>query len=260
VAALDAQMRVQREIVASTLVLLEQISDVVEKGYVTRVEQERRRQTHLNARQVLTELEQQKIAAQSQESDARAQAGSLDVAHDQEIAQLRSGVEALEQQRAQFQGEREFVLRAPITGVVTAVQAGIGRSAMPGRPIMTIVPAGSELRAEIYAPSRAIGLVQPGQETRLLYDAFPYQRFGSFGGRVESISRTIIDPRETDIPLKLEEPVYRISVIPDESTVEAFGQRAPLQPGMTLRANIVLERQSFLDWLLAPLRAVLNRN
>ena len=32
-----------------------------------------------------------------------------------------------------------------------------------------------------------------------------------------------------------------------------------LQPGMTLKANIVLERQSFLAWLLQPLNAVLKR-
>ena len=127
-------------------------------------------------------------------------------------------------------------------------------------PLMVIVPTEAELSAELYAPSRAVGFVEPGKETRLIYDAFPYQRFGSFEGSVASISRIAIDPRETDIPFPFEEPVYRISVSLDEQAIEAFGEPAPLQAGMTLQANIVLERQSFLAWLLQPLNAVLKRN
>lgn len=68
-----------------------------------------------------------------------------------------------------------------------------------------------------------------------------------------------MDPRETDIPFPFEEPVYRIQVALDRQSIEAFGKPAPLQAGMTLQANIVLERQSFLQWMLQPLNAVINR-
>ena len=95
---------------------------------------------------------------------------------------------------------------------------------------------------------------------RLLYDAFPYQRFGSFAARVTSVSRVAIDPRQLAAPLEVEEPVYRIEVAPDAQTVAAFGEAQPLQPGMTLTANLILDRRSFLDWLLTPLNAVLQRN
>jgi membrane fusion protein len=125
---------------------------------------------------------------------------------------------------------------------------------------MTIVPEGSSLHAEVYAPTRAIGFVEPGQEVRLLYDAFPYQRFGSFTGRIVRVSRAAIDPRDLSVPLHLEEAVYRIEVAPEAQSVDAFGAAQPLQPGMTLSANIVLDRRSFLDWLLTPINAVLRRN
>jgi membrane fusion protein len=86
------------------------------------------------------------------------------------------------------------------------------------------------------------------------------QRFGSFSGHIVGISRAVIDPRELAAPLKMEEPVYRIAVAPDGGAVGAFGDEMPLQPGMTLTANVILERRSFLDWLLAPLRAVVRRS
>jgi membrane fusion protein len=125
---------------------------------------------------------------------------------------------------------------------------------------MTIVPERSKLHADVYAPTRAIGFVKPGQEVRLLYDAFPYQRFGSFSGRITAVSRVVIDPRQMEAPLKIEEPVYRIEVTPDAQTVDAYGDSLPLQPGMSLTANLILERQSFFDWLLKPLNAVMRRN
>ncbi|MFN3552843.1 MAG: hypothetical protein ACK4UL_07010 [Novosphingobium meiothermophilum] len=60
-------------------------------------------------------------------------------------------------------------------------------------------------------------------------------------------------------PVKPEAPSYRIRVRLGEQAVRAFGQSYPVQPGMTLKANIILERQSFLDWLLEPVNAIRNR-
>jgi membrane fusion protein len=62
-----------------------------------------------------------------------------------------------------------------------------------------------------------------------------------------------------DAPVKIDTPVYRIRVALPQQVVQAYGGGAVLQPGMTLQANIVLERRSFLQWLLDPVMAVKNR-
>lgn len=257
---LAGQIELQSEVVASNRDLFDQIAKVVERGFVSKIEYERRRQTLLNARQSLGTLVQQQAASAAEAAQARAQLAGLAADSATQVNDIQSSMQALAQQRAQLQGEQGYVVSAPIAGRVTALQTAKGRAATGQAPLMIIVPEGSDLRAEIYAPSRAIGFVRPGQETRLLFDAFPYQRFGSFGGRIASVSRIVIDPRESEVPLKLEEPVYRVTVALDRQRIEAFGEAVPLQPGMTLQANIVLERQSFLDWLLTPLRAVWRRS
>lgn len=65
---------------------------------------------------------------------------------------------------------------------------------------------------------------------------------------------------DPDVPLQIDEPVYKVKAKLQMQSVDAFGENVSLQPGMTLTANIILERQSFLDWILTPLRAVMNRN
>ncbi|MGB3471397.1 MAG: HlyD family efflux transporter periplasmic adaptor subunit [Erythrobacter sp.] len=256
---LGGQIELQRQVVASNQQMFDQVSEVVERGFVSQVDYERRRQTLLASRLQLADLEQRQLESEAQAEQARSQLASAGIEAQQGISRIRDDLQSLSAEHARLEGEQSYVITAPISGRVTALATGVGRTINSARPVMTIVPDEAELSAELYAPSRAIGLVEPGKETRLLYDAFPYQRFGSFGGRIASISRIAVDPRETDIPFPFEEPVYRVKVTLDRQAVEAFGEPAPLQPGMTLQANIVLERQSFLAWILQPLNAVLNR-
>ena len=258
--SLREQIALQEEVVASNQQIFDQISRVVEQGYVSKVEFERRRQTLLGSQQSLASLRQRLTATISEAQQAQAQLGSVGIETAQGISQIREGMQALAAEEARLEGEQSYVLTAPIDGRVTALATGEGRAAASGRPLMIIVPKDARLFAELYAPTRAVGFVEPGKETRLLYDAFPYQRFGSFAGSVSAISRIAVDPRETEIPFPFEEPVYRIRVDVEQQAIDAFGEQTPLQPGMTLQANIVLERQSFLAWLLQPLNAVLNRN
>ena len=124
---------------------------------------------------------------------------------------------------------------------------------------MTIVPSGSELQAELYVPSRAAGFIAEGQVVRLLYDAFPYTRFGPGFGAIAAISTAVLRPEEVGAAVKVTEPVYRVVVNLKAAFMQGYGRMMPLQSGMALTADILLEDRSFLDLLLDPLRAATRR-
>ena len=94
---------------------------------------------------------------------------------------------------------------------------------------LSILPTGSLLQAELFVPTRAVGFVRSGQQVRILYDAFPYQRFGSYGGRIIALTRTILTPTDDIGPIALSEPAYKATVALDRRlyTIEAlrFEQR-----------------------------------
>lgn len=259
-ADLREQIALQEQVVDSNQRIFAQISEVVEQGFVSKVEYERRRQTMLNAQQSLSGLRQRLSANLGEAEQARAQLAAANIEAAQNTSTIQEGLQTLSAEEARLEGEQSYVITAPIGGRVSALATGLGRPANAGRPLMIIVPDNAQLEAELYAPTRAVGMVAPGKETRLLYDAFPYQKFGSFLGTISSISRIAVDPRETEIPFPFEEPVYRVRVTLHQQDVEAYGEASSLQPGMTLKANIILERQSFLNWILEPLNAVINRN
>ena len=259
-AELGEQLTLQDGMIASARKSYEEISTVVASGFITRTESERRHQLWLQSELQRRSLLQQRDAAVASMTGAQAELARLPIDSAANASNLQASIEQLAQGRAQQSAEQGYTVTAPIAGRVAAVQSAPGRFADGRVPLMTIVPERATMRVDLYAPSRSMGFVAVGQSVRLLYDAFPYQRFGSFGGHIARVSRAVIAPNEIDAPLQLKEAVYRVEVALDRQTVRVFGADTPLQPGMTLAANIVLERRTFLDWLLDPLRAVANRS
>ena len=108
------------------------------------------------------------------------------------------------------------------------------------------------MQAHLYAPSRAIGFIRPGNTVLLRYQAYPYQKFGHARGTVLSISRSAMSG--DDMPAAAgREALYRITVSLHNQTMRAYGQAYALQPGMLVDADILLEQRMLYEWALEPL-------
>jgi membrane fusion protein len=165
---------------------------------------------------------------------------------------------ALAEQRAALLRTDQLTLTAPVAGEVGDVSVEVGQRARPETSLVTIVPRGSRIEVWLYAPSRAIGFVRVGQEVRLQFDAFPYQKYGAGSGVVTAVSRVPIDPGAVDGALEIREPVFRIRVRIDEVAPRIAGAESRLRPGMTLTAHLVLERRRLWEILFNPIAAALR--
>jgi membrane fusion protein len=177
-----------------------------------------------------------------------------------QLADIERNVAALEQELAEAELRRQIIVPAPQDGTVTGLQIEPGGTAQPTVPLMSIVPVGATLQAQLFSPSHAIGFLEPGQRVFLRYAAFPFQKFGSYEGVVASVSRSAVSPSE--LPQQLtgltalygsSEPVYRVTVDLGRQTVTAYGQQMPLQPGMQLEADVLIESRRLIEWVLDPL-------
>lgn len=256
VASFEEQRELQREITRSARSAFEKVQALLEEGFVSVVESEFRRQSWL-----AHHLEEKRQARQLTELRARL----TDIGHElamfpQEVAlrvsRLESQIADIAQRDAELEGRRAYVVEAPVAGTIASIRNIPGAVVSPQQPLASILPAGSELEAELFVPSRAAGFVASGQPVRLLYAAFPYQRFGTHEGVIRHVAPTITSATEANVPFNLAEPCYRVSVRLASQEVRAFGRSFELQPGMLLEGNIILERRSFFGWLTEPFRAV----
>lgn len=225
----------------------------------------------IEQRQRLAAAERNRLAAVRERMNIEAERADLPLKLGQGTALLDRGIAELEQERAEAEARREIAVVAPHDGTVTAIHAVPGSKADAGTPLLSIVPVAARLEAHLYAPSRAIGFVRPGQRVQLRYQAFPYQRFGHYDGVVAAVSRAALSPAELPAQLAgltsvtgagpgaVAEPLYRITVNLASQAVTAYGVTTPLQPGMTLEADVALERRRLFEWVLDPLYAVTGR-
>jgi membrane fusion protein len=171
------------------------------------------------------------------------------------IEQIKRQASEVQEKLVQEGANRESVLRASVGGIITNIAINKGQSVSADAAFATIVPKGGGLHAQLLVPTRAIGFVQPGQDVDLRYEAFPYQRFGQYRGKVIEAGRTVWSAGEKLGPLAAREPVYRVDVALARQQVVFGEQRFDLRPGMLINADLLLERRSIFEWLFEPVLA-----
>ena len=252
-AIIDLQVAAQRERIRGLEQLAANGAKLIGKGLVSDIDQKHREGAVLEQRQALISLDQQMAERKGSLTETRFNLDQLQFTQAEKIQSLRNELSAVEQRIAEVNGRRAYIIRAPIAGRISLLQASVGQPADPQRLAMEIVPSGSPLEAELFIPTRAIGFVEVGQQVRILYDAFPYQRFGTYHGRIVRVSQTVIMNADNVAPVELKEPAYKATVALDRPDVDAHGRKVPLQPDMLLKADIILETRTLADWLLGPL-------
>ncbi|MCH8551679.1 MAG: HlyD family efflux transporter periplasmic adaptor subunit [Natronospirillum sp.] len=190
----------------------------------------------------------------------QAQLHNLITEQEDQQDQLHSELSTLAQQIAELHGRRAYVITAERDGRITSVQAVEGQDAEPGLPLASLLPEDTELLAELFVPTSAIGFLETGQPVRTRYSAFPYQQFGLYDGQISEISNHVLLPSELHrAPIALEEPVYRVRARIDQQHVLAFGQETPLKPGILLEADIELADRTLVQWLMEPIFSIRGR-
>lgn len=258
--SLKSQIVMQNQLVSSMKQHIQQVEPVAKKGFVSIDDLNRRRNELINAQQGLSRLQQQAEILKQERGKVLDQINQVETEINNQIYSTNLSIEDIKAKTFQLRGNQKYIITATSNGLVTAIQTAIGKYVDASIPLMSVMPDNSKVHIDLYAPSQAIGFVKPGQTVRIFFDAFPSQKFGSKLGKIKYVSRVALDPREISAPIKSETPVYRVRVIPLEQGIQAFGSYMPLQPGMTLSGNIILERRSFLNWLLEPMHAILERN
>lgn len=238
--------------------------DLQATNYISAAQLQDKQAELLDQRQRLADLQRQQLVKQREHTTALADLAELQVQAQRDTQGLQRNMSALDQDLIENEARRKVVVLAPSDGVVTAITANIGQSVAGTSTLASLIPAGAELEAEIYAPSRSIGFVKPGMTVLLRYQAYPYQKFGQHTATVRDVTNTSVPTSELPVGevsagAGRAEPLYRIRLKLDRQTVMAYGKPMPLKSGMLLDASILLEKRRLYEWVLEPLFSISGR-
>jgi membrane fusion protein len=253
-AAIDGALAAQRRRVALAADARERYAKMRAEGFVSEEQWTLRAAEVLDQQSRLEALERDAAALARLVAEVEERAATLDLRYANAVGALERAVGAADREIVENEARRAVVIAAPQAGVVTGVVTALGQPTEPGAVLARLVPEEARLIAELFAPSRAVGFVAAGDEVRLRYAAFPYQKFGHARGTVTSISATTVVAGTAQ-----DEPLYRVAVALESEVVLAYGVPRRLLPGMRVEADVLLERRRLYEWVLEPLFALTGR-
>ncbi len=249
---LERNMDTQREQARLAQLQVERVRLLSERGTVSMDDFQRREIAALGQRLSVQASEREHGSKRSQLVQAFIAVDQLPTVANERQRALRDAMATVQQRLIELEARRAVVVAAPTAGRIAAIPALAGSAVEAGGLISTIAPEGTVLHARLFVPTRSIGKVRPGQEVSLRYEAFPYQKYGTFKGRIEAVSRSVLLPQEVAkvAPVRLDEPAYLLDVSIERQTVTVGpGQDVPLRPDMLLSATIRIEHRSLLAWI-----------
>lgn len=257
-AQMEIEAGLQRQRLAMAEHALARLQSLQAEQFISAAQTQAKSEELLGLRASAQGLARQRAALQRERAELEGERRALPLVAGAVVGGLERDLAQANRDAAEQDAEQRLVVRAPQPGTVSTLLAEPGQSVSPASALATLVPQGAVLQAQLFAPSSAIGFVQPGQAVRLRFEAFPYQKFGQQPARVLQVSRTPLAANElAALALPAQgpggEPLFRITVALEGAPV------AVLSAGMRLQADVLLERRRLIEWLFEPLLGLRGR-
>jgi membrane fusion protein len=255
----DGEIELQIKRVNAAREEVERVEKLVKEKFVSESVLLQKKSELLEQELKLQTIKKQRATPEREMLNAKNELSMSQIKLSQQIGPLERKISEIEGLIEEHKARREVDILAPFDGVVSNIAVAKGDSLAADAAIATLLPRGSGLRAQLLVPTRASGFIAQGNDVVMRYDAFPFQRFGQYHGKVDMVSRTVWAAGEKVGALVAREPVYRVDVKLDRQTVKAAGQEMPLRPGMILSADILLEKRTVFEWVFEPVLELRGR-
>ncbi len=247
------QLVLENEILDSINSEMKRTELLVQKNLISRSSFDLKRQAVLKQKAKIIDLNNSIEQLANQLIQLPTDISILELQREQQLYDFNREINNIEKNEINLLAEQNYIVKTEVNSIVTHVLVKQGQFINAGQPLLTLRPEHSDLNAELYIPSHSIGLIEAGQSVMLRYDAFPYERYGTFKGELQNISQSVVAPNQLRNSLTNNESVYQATVKLDQQFVSAYGRQIKLTPEMTLTADIQLDTVPLYRLLLEPI-------
>lgn len=200
------------------------------------------------------ELSKEKLATRVQALDAQR---NLTLAQAELIRYNRNSMDDLHntstelaQTEEQLGKMRDRLVRvdvlSPVDGIVQDLKfRTVGGVIPPGAVLMNVVPTEGNILADVRVQPTDIGFVRVGQDARVKIGTYDFMRFGTVEGKVTMVSPySTLDEKQ--------QPYFKVLIsVPTKNL--GNDPKKKIEPGMTVQADIITDRQSVMRYLMRPI-------
>lgn len=264
---IDEEISIQKRRLDIVGKMLERYRTLKSDGFLSDAQLQAKQDEELDLAARIRTLERNRLTLVRNRAALQADQDAAKMELVSELSQLDRTLSSLHQERIEMLSRRTLAITAPGDGKIAGLGVQVGQSVHDGQALGTVIPTehgDTILQAQLYAPSKTIGFVQPGQQVSLRYSAFPYQKFGLYKGVIQNISTTPFAVNELPSNLAQQltaqsgtnEALYRIDVTLEKQDVSALGRTIPLRPGLALEGDVKQDTRKLWELLFEPLLGV----
>lgn len=150
-------------------------------------------------------------------------------------------------------------LTSPTDAVVLDIAKLSQGSVVQGaEKLVTLVPLGAELEAEVQIDALDVGYVKVGDTGNIKFDAFPFQKHGTIPATLRTVSQDAFRRDSTSGSSLDSYYLGRIKL--NSNRLNKMPESGKFLPGMSLTAEIVVGKRSVMSYLLWPLKKALDES
>lgn len=260
--SIKTEISLQAQQVDTKKRLAESMRPLFEKRIIPEFDYQQLVSAHIDQKARLESLKRELLALKSRQMEILNEVRSVQLRAKADQSALERTLLSTQQQSLVQRGSHLSHIKAPVSGIVTNILVDTGRQLEAGDALATLLPQGMELDIQVFIPSNAIGFLKPGQQVKLRFDAFPYQKFGVYAGELTELSHVDVPLQELQVrfPHLMQKyqgmTFFRATVHPESQAIQAYGEPVPLKAGLTLEADIHMERKRLIEWVFDPILAL----
>jgi hemolysin D len=160
-------------------------------------------------------------------------------------------------------------LRAPQDGVIKDLATTtLGAVVQPGAVVLTLVPKGEQLYADVSIKNEDVGFTREGQTAQIKLVTYPFQRYGMMKGTVVHLSADSSEVNKNNDSASTSSAnktsgstttqnvmTYKARIKLDAQTmIDPQGKKLEITPGMQIVAEINQGKRTVLEYLLSPVQ------
>jgi multidrug resistance efflux pump len=163
-----------------------------------------------------------------------------------EIGKLKMRIAALKSDLENAQ-ENLLTVRSPYDGVVISLdQRTAGSVVQQGQVLCQLSPREAQPRARLIINEAALAKLAVAQRVRYFFEAYPYQRYGAVGGKLDWISPSTVSSTDGS-------HFVALASLDRKDIPRPSGKNLPLSVGMRGDAHIIVGGRTPIEFVLEPI-------
>lgn len=154
----------------------------------------------------------------------------------------------------------EIIVNASADGIIESTSVTVGQIVKEGDVLSQIIPQNrGDYQLVIWIPNSAVSFVKTDDNVNIRYEAFPFEKFGQFRGKIKHISTLPASLQELsfykNLPQNIEQgmvPLYKAVIELQDQNVNYNNKDLYFMSGMKAEITLFLENRKLYEWMLFP--------